>query len=232
MPIKNFKRAVLIIGTLAILTGCAHATNQRPVSAKSFGFVLAQEVADDVSCPNGDDCGSRNTSGSGVVIGNERDKTYVLSAGHVCAPEASGKMAMLVVDNAGEAHEVSEVKFSKSPDLCVITTKGKWGKPVKISNRKIKYGDRVKTLAAPHGIYMPNVVLIMEGMYSGEDDMSNMYYTVPAAPGSSGSAIFNERGEIISIVHSATKNFANVAIGTSAENIKKFLITCGHKNIL
>lgn len=232
MPIKNFKHAVTIGIAGILFSGCAHSTKSRPVSAKSFGFVLAQEIMENVSCPAGDDCGSRNTSGSGVVVGNDGEKTYVLSAGHVCAPEASGKMAMLVVDNVGEAHEVSEVKFSKSPDLCIITTKGRWGKPVKISNRKTNYGDAVKTLAAPHGIYMPNVVLIMEGMYSGEDDMSNMYFTVPAAPGSSGSAIFNERGEVISIVHSATKNFTNVAIGTSVENIKKFLKICGHEDIL
>jgi hypothetical protein len=212
--------------------GCMRPTRSRQLSPQSFGFVLAQEIVSNVSCESGEDCGSRNTSGSGVVIGNVDKKTIVLSAGHVCAPEASGKMAMLVVDAGGEAHEVIDVKFSKSPDLCVITTKDTWGKPARITNRKVKYGESVKTLAAPHGIYMPNVVLIMEGMYAGQDDMSNVYYTVPAAPGSSGSAIFNDRGEIVSIVHSATKNFASVAIGTNPENIKKFLQICGHADLI
>jgi hypothetical protein len=77
-------------------------------------------------------------------------------------------------------------------------------------------------MAAPSGIFAPGMLLIFEGYYSGEKDGSD-YYTVPAAPGSSGSAILNSRGDIIGVIHSAILKFPNLAACVTQEQIISFL---------
>jgi V8-like Glu-specific endopeptidase len=51
----------------------------------------------------------------------------------------------------------------------------------------------------------------------------NAFYTVPTKPGSSGAAIFNNRGQIVGIIHSAPADFENLAIASSLEQVKMFV---------
>jgi glutathionyl-hydroquinone reductase len=60
------------------------------------------------------------------------------------------------------------------------------------------------------------------GTSSGCDDFE-CAFTIPATYGSSGSAVINERGEIISIISRASIEFNNYAIGAKPEHIKEFL---------
>ena len=83
-----------------------------------------------------------------------------------------------------------------------------------------RVGERVFNMAAPHGIFAPGMVILLEGFYSGSDVDDDTFYTVPAAPGSSGSVIMNSRGEIVSVIHSAYRSFHQIALGSHLNYIR------------
>ena len=82
---------------------------------------------------------------------------------------------------------------------------------MRLANSEPDYGDRVYNISAPYGMMFPNesggAVYNTEGLYSGvmrmSSEMTNRnMYTIWTAPGSSGSPILNEQGELIGLVSS------------------------------
>jgi glutathionyl-hydroquinone reductase len=78
--------------------------------------------------------------------------------------------------------------------------------------------------------------MISAPMWSHEDEFRQHYYgyssgcddyecafTIPATYGSSGSAVINEKGEIVSIISRAAISFSNYAIGAKPKDIDEFL---------
>jgi S1-C subfamily serine protease len=163
------------------------------------------------------------SSGSGSVIDHVNGKTYILTAGHVCEqPEGSASIAA-AVGGDGTVHEVETSKYSKDPDLCVMRSKGTWGKALKISSKNPEYGDEVSAMSAPNGIFSENMVPLFKGIYSGDLSDGDGVYTIPAMAGTSGAAILNDDLDIVAVVHSATKGFQHVAIGSNASKIDQFM---------
>lgn len=222
-----FKVITYLMILSLLVSGCI-APKKAP-DMNSFAFIFAQSELFEV-CVNGV-CQERmaQVAGSGIVFKKDLKYTYIITAGHVCSPIERGDINFMVIDNTGFPHVVKDMSYSQNPDLCVIKTEGDWGKPVALGKSTPKYGEKIYSMAAPRGIFMPNAVLIFDGNYSGRTDVGNDIFTIPCAPGSSGAAILNENGEIISIVHSASSNFQNIAIGTNLDNIKKFLKEQGNK---
>ena len=67
-------------------------------------------------------------------------------------------------------------------------------------------------------------ILTFEGFYSGLINSENkQIYTIPAAPGSSGSPIINENGHLVGMIHSATESIENIAIGPKTSVILAFI---------
>ena len=48
-------------------------------------------------------------------------------------------------------------------------------------------------------------------------------FTLPATYGSSGSAVINEKGEIVSIISKSSIEFNNYIVGPTPRSIRKFL---------
>ena len=171
--------------------------------------------------------------GSGAVIAHREGLTYVLTAQHVCEQDDAPKNVTLLGANyevnsetiinfsdiRGAAHKGNVVYADKENDICIVSSPGMWGSPARIAKEMPRPGEKVYNIAAPYGIYSPGMSLTFEGFYSGRDMRGNEFYTVPARPGSSGSAIFNSSGEIIGVVHSAMINFEHLAISCRLENI-------------
>jgi S1-C subfamily serine protease len=211
------------------VSGCV-APKKTP-DMNSFAFILAQ--SDKMTVCNNGKCEEKflQVAGSGIVFRKYPDETYVLTAGHVCGAKLGDDVNFMVIDSQGLPHVVREISFSDSPDLCIIKTAGEWGAPVPVGSKPPKYGERVFSMASPRGIFIPGAVLLFDGNYSGRSESGNEIFTMPCAPGSSGSAVINEQGEIVSIVHSASLDFQNIAIGTDIKRIKEFLRAQGIKGL-
>ena len=76
--------------------------------------------------------------------------------------------------------------------------------------------------AAPLGIHDPYTRNNFEGRFSGCNN-SECQFTIPATYGSSGSAVINKNGEIISIVSSAVIQFPHITVGPTHLQLIEFL---------
>ena len=76
-------------------------------------------------------------------------------------------------------------------------------------------------MASPLGLAVPVAVPVFDGYFTGQ--VSSLYiFTIPAAPGSSGSPVMNENGEIISIINAAAISFDEYAIGCKTQALNNF----------
>ena len=185
--------------------------------------------------------------GSSIVVAKNvnESKTYVLTAAHVCTtpPEDNAKYMqpeknitldvvlaqtvtkITILDYSGESRVATVFRVDAPNDLCLLITEGLWGKPFKVSPVDPQIGEKFYNVAAPHKIWSPGMVLMMDGYYSGRSVSGFHHYTIPARPGSSGSPILSERGLIVGMVQRAVSNFENLAISTSTQAIREILST-------
>ena len=78
-------------------------------------------------------------------------------------------------------------------------------------------------MASPYGLALPLAVPVFDGYFVGQVD--TIYtFSLPAAPGSSGSPVLNEDGEIISIISGAAVNFDEFAIGCTTSAVRNFVL--------
>ena len=81
----------------------------------------------------------------------------------------------------------------------------------------------IYNMASPYGLALPVAVPVFDGYFVGQVD--TIYtFSLPAAPGSSGSPVLNERGEIISIISGAAVNFDEFAIGCTTNAMRNFVL--------
>ena len=200
-----------------------------------------------------------NTSGSGTVVSVSKNQTYVLTADHVCNHPAESTFEMpyltrpgeprlvavitvkqtteiTAVDGDGISHVSSVHATDRLNDVCLVKSDGGWGieRVVPVASSMPKMGARVYNLAAPFGIFEsgdPGVKLHFEGRYSGSDARGNYFYTLPARPGSSGSSVLNDDGEVIGVVHSAMIHFEHVALASSLTSIQALMSTIPQEEV-
>lgn len=187
----------------------------------------------DCIIPPGDIVSSR---GSGTVVGHGLGMSHILTAAHVCQHrKAEGVIvggmpyeyqymeSVNVVDFYGNTREGLVIATDIENDLCLISVEGQWADVVDLSDSMPDLGEQVQNMAAPMGIFSPGMVLMFDGRYAGIDQDGEAFFTIPSYAGSSGSSIINSSGQIVGIIHSATRNFNNVAIATEVDHIESFL---------
>ena len=186
--------------------------------------------------------GTMSASGSGLVVESLSHSTYILTADHVCRMNETesvnvrtpGGIAEVImaqttilrtIDYYGNVRIAQFYSSDQENDVCLIRTKGTWGNPVPIAESLPEIGETVYNVAAPLGIFNPGMVPMFEGSYSGNDSSQRHYYTLPARPGSSGSAIINYRGEVVGVLHSAFRGLEHMAICSSLTSVKELMET-------
>ena len=193
-------------------------------------------MSKDIFCPTVNKTMVTKSKGSGIIVGHSKGYTYVITAQHVCehrrAPGVKiGKFAYTydydetveIVTFVGALLKAMVVSSDVSTDLCLLSVPADIGKRVKIKKKEMHVGDIVTNVGAPMGIFTPGMALTFDGRYSGTDGVGNGYFSIPGAPGSSGSPIFDSNGELVSIVHSAHTQFSHLAIGCLQSNLIMFL---------
>ncbi len=169
-------------------------------------------------------------SASGVVLSSSSSHIFVLTANHFCEnsniEKIMGEVKIRIF--IGETSRLSNiVTSSKKADLCLLEAlrfKGEDYKPTKLAKEMPSIGEEVFNVAAPDGMASPNTRLMFTGKFSGCEGL-NCVFTVPATFGSSGSAIYNKEGELISLLVAAAINFENVSMGPHVNTLNVLVET-------
>ena len=119
-------------------------------------------------------------------------------------------------------------KVDVDQDLCMIVglkQEHESFKSAKFAKKMPRIGEKIYNTGAPDGISGPSIRILLDGYFSGCNFSPANYclYTIPATFGSSGSAVYNKKGEIISIIVAANPGFENISILDIAKYVKEVL---------
>ena len=195
-------------------------------------FIYVKKTLSIYKCLN-DRCVTMNfnSSGSGFVVRVETDGSYIITAGHVCENRVPSAVAPDKINAEFTAHRLDGegfkaivLDYNKEHDVCMMFAPELTEKiqPVLLSYDAPKPGDKVFNISAPKGLFQANSAPIIEGRFNGDYNKSD-WYTLPAAPGCSGSMIVNVEGKLIGMVHSVFIDFPFMTLSTDYNFLKGYI---------
>jgi hypothetical protein len=112
-----------------------------------------------------------------------------------------------------------------SADLCLMISQRINVSPAKLSVVQPQAGGKIYNISSPYGtLFQGEGGMTYEGILSSVDGANgSSVFSIPAAPGSSGSPIFNFKGDLIGIVSAIHLFVPNYTIGPNLRQIKCFL---------
>jgi len=158
------------------------------------------------------------SSASGVILSSSSSHIFIVTANHFCENSISEKIMgeTKIRIFIGETSRLANIIIgTEKADLCLLEAlrhKGENFKITKIANQMPLIGEKLTNVAAPDGMASPNTRLMFDGNFAGCEDL-RCVFTIPATFGSSGSAVYNEKGELVSILVAAAVNFESVSMG-------------------
>jgi S1-C subfamily serine protease len=238
----NTIKIILLFLHLFLLQSCAATSGLTRFPTHSFVKVHTKmtlkvciEQSDKSSCSSSD----FYSVGSGAIIKNDNQKTYILTAAHVCHSELEEPVNKFVTSQEMEFKiETYENKYydfkvkniakgfaeNKSDiDLCILEGERLRIPSLKLALRGPKIGEQVYNMAAPGGIYHPPTVPLLSGYFSGPVNEHHDLITVPAIGGSSGSPLLNKDGELIGVIFAASLIFPNISISMDFDSTRDFV---------
>ena len=196
------------------------------------GYVFVKKLVNLKRCIN-EQCadGSFRSVGSGFIVDITHEGSYVMTASHVCWEDPSGYRAGTEVTSKiqvetldGREYDASVLKHDPRIDACLMYVEHlvTGVEKVVLASEKPEEGDKVYNIASPYGIHYKNVVPIFEGRYAGQRG-DRAFYTFPAAPGSSGSMILNDDGELVGLLHSVFTRMNVIIVSVAYEDLMRFI---------
>jgi hypothetical protein len=226
-------KVLTVLLFVLLFVSCSSTEHQRrSIEFPIYGFLQINHKVFFKTCAK-EKCeeSSNLIRASGFVLAGRKslrkDGAIGVTAGHACdltdrqpAPHRSSLRVSMI---GGSVYSAEVVKIYTEADICIIRIKGVHLRGVVLSKVKPKKGDRAFTMAAPFGIFSDEMVLLLDGYYSGRDTRSYDLYTVPARPGSSGSPILNWKGQITGITSMAAIRFEHLTISPNYEAVRDIL---------
>ena len=225
----------------SLLTSCAHQTyvNKKIITAKK-SFIKIETFLEPLECENRT-CEEQilYSSASGAVILYD-GKKHVLTAAHVCnansdlfgPKEIEGYRAKFVLVGIDDRrYEGKVMKISFPIDSCLLYSEELDIPHLRLSTKKPEYSEKVFNIAAPLGITYKNMIPVLTGQYSGDIGFKS-YYTIPTAQGSSGSAIVNQKGELVGMIHSVHSRFHHIALSPTFSEMWNFLTVLPNSHLV
>lgn len=212
---KKSRRIILsiIISLLFMLTsftGVFIYKNMIPFSQNTNAIEQADASVVTVYCY--DYAGNESATGSGFIAFD--DKTVITNY-HVIESAASCEIST----NEDKTYEVESVyRYSEEEDIAILKLREPTGlKTLRLGDSaEIKKGDSVIAIGSPLGI--KNTV--SQGILSGrimEDNIEALQFTAPISSGSSGGALFNDKGKVIGITYASYIDGQNLNLAIPIE---------------
>lgn len=174
-------------------------------------------------------------NGSGLIL-NADGRTLVLTNRHVClVNESLIKLRTIypeiifmktVRTQDGGFHFAEILKISKRVDLCLMeihTYKPK--NKIKIAKKEPQRGEEVYVVGYPGGYWFGSP-LIQKGAVLGiipPEETSNLL-GIPIVPGSSGSPVYNKKGELAGLIWGYVPTAHMLGISISVKELREFLL--------
>jgi len=174
------------------------------------------------------------STSSGSIIKKYKHGSYLLTTGHSCdpkfavsqlGPNTKIKQDTFLIDIYGARHNTITINIDNVLDTCILYSESIPHPSIKIGwNSPPVQGDKIYNLAAPVGVFNKHTMPILEGRFSGWMWGMSMY-TVPAIGGSSGSPLFNTKGELVGMIHSVHRRFHHLSFSPRHDELMKYIST-------
>ena len=229
-----------LLSTVFLISSCAHTVSENKNTLPRDSFIHLNKSFKIFQCDeNGNSCNQAanlRSGASGFVVRVTSRGSYIITAAHFCEDDRPTIPNVRIVPSLvskrldGKEYTSRILEYQRDIDVCLVFAEGlnSGVSAVKFSNSAPKPGDKIYNIAAPYSIVGANMAPILDGRYNGELD-SQAFYTLPAAPGSSGSMIVNESGELVGMVHSVFVRFHVITLSTTYESLMNFINTNLHK---
>ena len=161
-------------------------------------------------------------TGTGVVIKEDYEYTYILTNAHVAG---KGKQDVsLYIDTGTKKRPAEIVEYHGTLDMAVLKVKGV------LENKRPVEGFNVAKPSDPMylvGHHLGREYIYGEGVFAGYDGLYDIIQ-IPCLYGNSGSGIMNKDGELVALVFAISKfDYFSVdvahAIAVDGESIKLYL---------
>lgn len=185
-------------------------------------------------------------SGSGVILKSTKRGSIIMTNMHVCKPLQ--KLKGFVLHNNRQI-PISHYKISKVHDICIVRVRQNLGLSTKLADSSPRKYDILHTAGHPRGepltinngvmtervtisvtyAYVPCKSLdehpdcLMYGDRPIIRNMDSSFMSAMSAPGSSGSGVFNSKGELVGLVFAGYGNTFSPSYNVPYEYIVEFL---------
>jgi len=184
--------------------------------------------------------GSGKGKASGVLISHHKNKSYYLTAAHVCnvkmeSPNASFdtkvEQEIHLYNHAGSNNVAKVIATDEKHDICLLESERVPYIPAVLAKKTPQQHIAVINVAAPAGLWSKKTMLHFSGEFQGNyKGAHNEYkeeiaiYTIAAQPGSSGSPVYDPKsGKLIGMITSVIVPSYDIAVGPTLEQINSFI---------
>jgi len=168
---------------------------------------------------------------------NDMNGSLILTAGHICDNDQIAiplKKYGKTPEKTTITYKFRDIKNRKysgivididvEPDLCIMFVSDFSVAKINPIRHELNPGDRVWNIAAPTGLFGKGMVPIFSGYFAGLNDDKKATYSIPAAPGSSGSPLINSHGELVGVLVALHREMPHISYSPSTLDLYKFII--------
>ena len=229
---KTVLALAVIILTLLSCAHCQQYTNVKNMLPRE-SFMHLYKTLKVKSCNEGH-CISLDfkSSASGFVVSKQKDGAFILTAAHFCEDSLpSYRKEDIIVSSTykvkslyGNEYGGIVLDYKQDIDICLMFVEGVTTdvKEIELASEPPEPGDKIYNVGAPLSIFGPNMVPILEGRFNGNIE-KKAFYSLPAAPGSSGSMIINDKGDLVGMVQAVYIRFNTISISITYEDLKNYI---------
>ena len=172
----------------------------------------------------------KKSMSSGAISWVGHGSTLVMTAGHSCVSEFIESAEVKIVKqefHISTGHGVSAMAtvllVEEESDLCMLLLEKNIGPPMKYASESLPIHSKIRAMSSPLGLGSPYAIPVFEGRYFGDLGSLRSTFGIPSAPGSSGGPVFNDDGEIVSVIIAVANGFHHFSIGTTTSQTYDFL---------